>query len=237
MKSLILKNIQTFLLTTNSKDFFLLIYSANKLKKNLTKKKEKFDQDDAFYNSVLEVIERKRDEDLEAIEALERKKKKRKMFLSPAIDSIDKKIKDCNDMRKNKMIIEFNHSKPSSVKTIAVKSNLNIKCTTHFMSGKLLMFAKLSLKSFIYSIVELLTFPEENSIVSKIYKKYASERFFCYHVLTDTDSTSLQFIIVSDPSSTLPECDVRDILFKVCSTNQTIFGKSSTFTNRKIKKY
>ena len=47
------------------------------------------------------------------------------------------------------------------------------------MYGKLLMLAKLSLKSFIYSIVELLTFPEENSIVSKIYEKYDIERILC----------------------------------------------------------
>ena len=40
------------------------------------------------------------------------------------------------------------------------------------MSGKLLMFAKLSLKSFVYSIFELLHFPEENPIVEAIYKKY-----------------------------------------------------------------
>ena len=37
------------------------------------------------------------------------------------------------------------------------------------MSEKLLMFAKLSLKSFIYSLVELLAFPEENPIVQQIY--------------------------------------------------------------------
>ena len=77
------------------------------------------------------------------------------------------------------------------------------------MSGKLLMFAKLSLKSFIYLIVELLTFLEENSIVSKMYEKYEIERIVCYHVLTDTDSTSPQFITISDPSSTFPECDLK----------------------------
>ena len=110
------------------------------------------------------------------------------------------------------MVIEFNNYKSSSIKSITVKANTNIKCTTRFMSGKLLMFAKLLLKSFIYSLVELLTFPEENPVVSKIYDKYNIERILCYHVLTDTDITYIQFIIVSDPSSTYPECDVRDII-------------------------
>ena len=188
-------------------------------------------KDESFYDAILEVIERKRDEDLEAIVGFERKKKKRKMFMSPTIDTIENKIKNCADMRKNKMVIEFNDYDSSSVKSIAVKSNTSIKCTTRYMSAQLLMFAKLSLKSFIYSIVELLTFPKENSIVSKIYEKYEIERILCYHVLTNTNSTSLQVIIISDPSSTFPECDVRDILFEIFSKTEIWdrFDKSDDF--------
>ena len=119
------------------------------------------------------------------------------------------------------VVIEFNDSESSSVKNIVVKSNTSIKCTTRFMSGKLLMFAKLLLKSFIYSVVELLAFPEENPIVQQIYDKYDIERIYCYHVLTDTDSTSLQFVIVSEPDSTFPECDVRDILFEIFSRTKS----------------
>ena len=65
------------------------------------------------------------------------------------------------------------------------------------------MFAKLSLKSFIYLLAETLYFPDE--IVFKIYNKYQIEKIICYHILTDTDSTSLQFIILSDTSSDFPE--------------------------------
>ena len=97
------------------------------------------------------------------------------------------------------MVIEFNDYKSFSVKSISVKTKMNIKCTTRFMSGKLLMLAKLSLKSLTYSLVELLHFPEENPIVASIYEKHETEKVLCYHVLTDTDSTSIQFIIVSDP--------------------------------------
>ena len=130
------------------------------------------------------------------------KKEKKRNFAPSAVDTIENKIKVCEDIRKNKMIIEFNDYASSCVKSIAVKSNTNIKCTTRFMSGKLLMFAKLSLKSFFYSLVELLAFPEENTIVSEIFDKYEIERIFCYHVLTDTNSTSIQFIIISDETST-----------------------------------
>ena len=130
------------------------------------------------------------------------KKEKKRNFAPSAVDTIENKIKGCEDIRKNKMIIEFNDYASACVKSIAVKCNTNIKCTTRFMSGKLLMFAKLSLKSFIYSLVELLAFPEENTIVSEIFDKYEIEIIFCYHVLTDTNSTSIQFIIISDATST-----------------------------------
>ena len=43
------------------------------------------------------------------------------------------------------------------------------------MSGKLLMFAKFSLKSFIYDIAETFLFPTE--VVAEIYKKYLIEKF------------------------------------------------------------
>ena len=182
--------------------------------------KEKYNKSDEFYSFFIEELEQKREEDLEAITVLENKKRKRTYVNTKKADSIEKKISECQDMRKNKTIIEFNDSESSSVKTIAVKSNTSIKCITRFMSGKLLMFAKLSLKSFIYSLVELLAFPEENPIVQRIYEKYHIEKIYCYHVLTDTDSTSLQFIIVSHPDSTFPECDVRDILFEIFSSTE-----------------
>ena len=81
------------------------------------------------------------------------------------------------------------------------------------MSGKLLMFAKLSLKSFIYEIIETFCFPKEN--VKKIYDKYKMEKVEIFHVLTDTDSTALKFIFISDPNSEIPEDKFRDIIFEV----------------------
>ena len=132
------------------------------------------------------------------------------------------------------MIIEFNDHKSSAVKLISVKNESVIKCTTRFMSGKLLMFAKLSLKSFIYTLVELLHFPEENPIVAAIYKKYKIDEILCYQILTDTDSTSIQFIIISDSSSTYRECDARDILFEIFSKTKIRerFDKSNKFRKK-----
>ena len=216
---LTLKSIRIFLQIQNL-EFFSADILREQVNREYEKDKEKYSKSDEFYIFFIEELEQKREGDLEAITALENKKRKRTYVNTKKADSIEKKISECQDMRKNKTIIEFNDSESSSVKTIAVKSNTSIKCTTRFMSGKLLMFAKLSLKSFIYSLFELLAFPEENPIVQGIYEKYHIEKIYCYHVLTDTDSTSLQFIIVSHPDSTFPECDVRDILFEIFSSTE-----------------
>ena len=218
---------------TDSKfrEFFWMNILRDQVNAEFENKKEKYDKEDPFYDSLIEMLQQKRDKDLEAIDGLENSNRKRTYTNSKKVDLLEKKISECQDMRKNKMLIEFNDSESSSIKTIPVKSNTSIKCTTRFMSGKLLMFAKLSLKSFIYSLVELLAFPEENPIVQQIYDKYNIEWIYCYHVLTDTDSTSLQFIIVSDPNSTFPECDVRDILFEIFSRTKirNRFDKSDEF--------
>ena len=129
------------------------------------------------------------------------------------------------------MVIEFNDAESSSVKSITVKNETNIKYTKRFMSGKLLMFAKLSLKSFIHSLVELLYFPEENPIVASIYEQYEIEKIHCYHILTDTNSTAVQFVIVSNADSTFPESKTRDILFAIFSKSglNERFDKSDEF--------
>ena len=129
------------------------------------------------------------------------------------------------------MAIEFNDRQSSSVKSIAAKSKTSVQCTTRFMSRKLLMFAKLSLKSFVYSLIELLAFPDENPIVAEIYQKCDIDRILCYQVPIDTDSTSLQFIIISGLTSTYPECDARNILFEIFSKTEirNRFNKSDKF--------
>ena len=111
------------------------------------------------------------------------------------------------------MIIDFNDRESDSIKSFAVKKKNEIKVTSRFMSGKLLMFAKLSLKSFIYALVETFYFPSQ--FVLDIYKKCKTEKVEINHVLTDTDSTALQFIIISDPNSDLPEPKFRDIIFEI----------------------
>ena len=243
-----IKKFTNILKDAQYREFFSVDLFKEQYRQEYKEKIEKLDKNDPFYFLICESLSKKLEEDLEGIEQYSKKINKRKFRQQQAkVDKIENKIKECDDIRKNKMIIEFNEQKSASVRSIAVKSNHFVKCTMRFMYGKLLMFAKLSLKSFICSLVKLLHFPEENPIVSDIYKKYQIEEIHCYQVLTDTDSTSTQFIIVSEPESKFPECDIRDILFEIFSkqrlifakdlTNPTSFGKNLMFIVHKIKKY
>lgn len=96
------------------------------------------------------------------------------------------------------MIIELNDLESASIKSFAVKKRNEVKVVTRFMSGKLLMFTKLSLKSFIFDVVETFCFLKE--IIKEIYAKYKIEKVEIFHVLTNTSSTSLSFIFISDPN-------------------------------------
>ena len=104
------------------------------------------------------------------------KKKKRKHF------QIYDKITDCFDPRKTKMVVKFNNRESASIISFAVRKRSEVKVTSHFMSGKFLFFAKLTLKNFIYEITETFCFPKENII--EIYKKYMIEKVENFHVLT-----------------------------------------------------
>ena len=84
---------------------------------------------------------------------------KKKIIKKGRFKDADEKIIDCLDPRKTKVVVEFNDRESASIKSFAVKKLNKIKMTTRFMSGKLLMFAKRSLKSFIDDLSEIFWFP------------------------------------------------------------------------------
>ena len=179
-------------------------------------------KDEPTYKARKKYYEKQRTEKLDAVDSYEKNKKAKKR----KFQDIDNKICDYLDARKTKMIVDFNDSESASIKSFAVKKKNEIKVTSIFMSGKLLMFAKLSLKSFIYSLYETLRFPSPK--VKEIFEKYQIKKILCYHVLTDTDSTSLQCMIISDPNSDFPESKIRDVLFEVI-TKTNIYKHFDSF--------
>ena len=111
------------------------------------------------------------------------------------------------------MIIDFKCLDSVSIETFAIKKNDNVKLTTRFLSGKILMFAKLSLMSFIYELIE--TFYFRSEIVKKIYQKYLIEKVYIYYRLSDTDSTCLKSIFVSSTDNDILDRKFREIIFEV----------------------
>ena len=71
----------------------------------------------------------------------------------------------------------------------------------------------LSLKSFIYDLSDTFCFPQKET--SEFYKKYLIEKVEIFHMLTETDSTALKFIFLSDLNSDIPKEKFRDIIFEV----------------------
>ena len=57
----------------------------------------------------------------------------------------------------------------------------------------MLMFSKLSIKAFVYDIIDVFMFPNETT--KNIYQKYGVEKCFVEQNLTDTDSTSIFFFL------------------------------------------
>ena len=156
------------------------------------------------------------EEDLGAVDSFEQNGKKGKK--KRKIQVIDSKTADAVDSRKTKMILEFNNHESASIKSSAAKKNHHIKVTTRFLSGKMLMFAKLSLMSSIYEDLETFCFPNEN--VKATFNKYGIEKVKIYHILIYTDSTSLKFLFISYPNSETPESKFREIIFEVITTSK-----------------
>ena len=76
----------------------------------------------------------------------------------------------------------------------------------------MLMFAELSLKSFVYDMIDVFCFPTEE--IQRIYDYYQIEKCFLYQNLTDTDSTSLLFTFICIFESSIPESEARNIIFE-----------------------
>ena len=217
------------------KEFFTEEALREQTEREIDEKINEYNVDDEFYYAnEAAMLELKREE-FEAIDSFLKSRKRGKIvrhLYSKKIDTIENEIEASEDLRKNKMLVELNTPDGLAVKQIAVKPQTNVKCTTRFLAGKMLMFAKLSLKSFIYQLAELFMFPGE--IVQAIYDKYQIERVYVYHVLTDTDSTAIQFVVVSSVQSTFTEPQVRNIIFEIFSRTPIadIFDKSDDFWKR-----
>ena len=77
----------------------------------------------------------------------------------------------------------------------------------------MLMFSKVSMKSFVYDLIDVFMFPTEET--KKIYNKYKMRKGFAYQNLTDTDSTSIFFVFICNLLCSVNEKNSRKIFPKV----------------------
>ena len=91
--------------------------------------------------------------------------------------------------QKVKSLIDFDEEYTCSIKSVAIEKSSKINLTTRFLNGKMLMFSKVSIKSFVYDLIDVFMFP--NQEIQEIYRQYQVNKCYLYQNLTDTDSTSI----------------------------------------------
>ena len=146
---------------------------------------------DCYYEAKKNSLELQRKKQLDACKSI--KKSKKEKHQRDSVKEVDELIKDLETSATTKTIYEFHPQHSVLIKAIGVKQSDIVKSSTRFSTGKMLMFAKLLLKSFIYDFCEAFMFPSKKT--HEIYDKFAIDFVSIYQILTDTDSTSLQFIV------------------------------------------
>ena len=111
---------------------------------------------------------------------------------------------------------EFEKEGINSVKAVACKKQTYVK-VSRYISSKLLINAKTSLASFIYDWINTFCFPNEET--SKLYAHHKIIKLLPYLLMTDTDSASLEFIVITEDTYDCGERQMRDILIKVFLEN------------------
>ena len=110
-------------------------------------------------------------------------------------------------------MIDFDKREFNSIKSTVVNSSTMVDVSTRFCKGKMLMFGKMSLKSFVYDIIDVFCFPDDK--IKGIFDKNNNEKCFLYLNLTDTDSCSMFFIFICKLECCIPESDFRNVLFEI----------------------
>ena len=180
----------------------------------------KLDKNDQFYNIKYQTYKDEYLAEMEAAEQIDDKKNKNKRKRN-LIDYSERKKYVLSDA-KVKSLIDFDEQQSASIKSLSIEKNTKIKLTTRFLNGKMLMFSKLSIKAFVYDMIDVFMFPNQN--IQQIYERYGVEKCFLEQNLTDTDSTSIFFIFICNLSSELPENEARKIIFEVM-LNSKIFDR------------
>ena len=97
----------------------------------------------------------------------------------------DKRKDDILINQQVKSLTDFDNEYSSSIRSVAIEKSSRTNLTTRFVNGKMLMFSKVSVKSFVYDLIDIFMFP--NAETQKIYNKYRINQCYLDQNLTDTD--------------------------------------------------
>ena len=175
----------------------------------------KLSQADPFYFAKARSIENRKAAEEESLRLFEQREKKGKRRI--VLRSYWERLSDAAKSTKIKTVIDFSHNDTASIKALGVKKDENVKITTRFIKGKMLMFSKVSLKAFVYDLIDIFCFPDEQ--VEEIYAVNNILKCFIYLILADTDSCSIQFLLINDLKSNVSENKARDIIFDILILN------------------
>ena len=171
----------------------------------------KLNKEDQFFSINYQAIRDERLANLEAAEKIDGYKKKNKKRTK--LVDFSEREKEALTNQKIKNLIDFDEQYSASIKSLSIQKNTKIDLTTRFLNGKMLMFSKVSIKNFVYDIIDVFMFPNEE--IKKIYQKYRINKCLVEQNLTDTDSTSIFFVFICDLACDVREDEARDIIFKV----------------------
>ena len=143
-----------------------------------------------LYKIKKSAVDTEKAQALESLKEFDKKSKrqKKKTTLYHYLDRQEEAYKD----NKLKCLIDFDED-VGRVKSLAVKKETKINLTTCFLNGKMLMFCKRSIQSFVYDLIDVFMYPNEET-----YKKYEIQRFLLYQNLTDTDSMSVFLFLFAE---------------------------------------
>ena len=113
---------------------------------------------------------------LEAANNFKKKKRNSKKKLK-LVDFTQRKDEAYRN-QKVRSLIDFDKEYSSSIESLAVQKDVKINLTTRFLNGKMLMFSKVSIKSFVYDLIDVFMFP--NKETNKIYNEYKIQKCFAY---------------------------------------------------------
>ena len=171
----------------------------------------KLDKEDRFYEIKLQTLNAERRSSLESAEIFEKnwiRNKKRK-----TLHDYGTRKDEVFRNQQIKSLTDFDEDYSSSIRSVAVQKSLKVNLTTRFLNEKMLMFSKISVKSFVYDLIDVFMFPNEE--IQKLYNKHKINKCYLDQNLTDTNSSSMFFVFVCNLQCNLKENEVKDLIFEI----------------------